>query len=214
MSDRTFQEWRVGNSFRAYPLEENSLIPNSLILDACFYLTAPIYITSVKVEGEDVEIVVNTFFSFKGKVRTLLKREEGKILLGPWEERLSIPSCQVPFQSCITYPTFDLSVENLSNTDLKVWNELEGYSFQISLPLTPNFECDCVQSLNGVLMPSGHAQLHGDDCTSIMGQVKHLITIDDICLPPCYNCNARISAGGDVHNLYTTLEERVSNLET
>jgi len=87
----------------------------------------------------------------------------------------------------------------------------EDAEIEISLDETPEFTYDCIQTINNQYPLNGHMVISGDECTQILMQPGQLI-INDMCLPPCWQCNERLTEG-DVHLIMESLEARVSVLE-
>lgn len=209
--DKQILEWRNENSYRDYPLEHNDKIEKDIILDACFYLNSPVYLTRIEPQVKGYKITINeniTFYYTSGKYAF---NDFGKICLGSIDKIKTTTEFEnLKFLDSVCYGNFYFSIMGLQG-DVVLDGDIEvtENDIGISVKEQPTISHQCIKSINGI--ETDHFVLGRDACTEI-NMYPNGAVIHDICKPPCYNCNERLTTG-DVSQVMTGLENRVAELE-
>lgn len=209
--DKQVLQWREKNSLIAYPLEENDSVPNSFILDACFFLPPPVYLESIEKVPQGIIITILSEerlirFYYKGVI-PYAYTDYGKICLGNVDR--SIIDCHVKFLETVCSNDYNLSLMSLKgDIDITTNGQIDA-PLDLTLNETTEFKYECISSING--QSYEHFVLGRDDCTEI-NMYPGQALIMDICKPPCYGCNERLTTG-DMNILMESLETRVTELE-
>lgn len=219
-----YNEYRTENLENEYPFKYNDQINNNYIVDAVFWLEPPVILKKITRDNNYVNFFVNNGiywrYNISSPIGDYLFNDYGKIILGDISELIEqfpgfVEEVNIPFLDSLCYPDKSLSLVGL-NGDIVLVSDADidttENNISLSLPLTDEFNCDCLQSLNNEIVIDGNAIIAGDDCTQITGQEGN-IYIEDICLPPCYNCNERLTTG-DVKQKFDEVDARITALET
>ena len=214
--------WRNKNSTTAYPLKNNSDLPHSLIVDACVFLEPPVALTKIDITPDYYRFFINDGIYWRyplaGDPPDFLYNDYGKIVLDDLSFFDNKPSgwsadISVEFVETVCYPPVFINLMGLGGdiSLAKVELDIDGEDITLYLPESTSFNYGGISHINNELVVNGNLQLIGDACTQITMR-DGLVVIDDICLPPCFDCNDRLTTG-DVHLLMTELEDRVTDLE-
>lgn len=209
--DKQVLQWRDKNSLISYPLEENSVIPTSYILDACFFLPPPVFLVGIEKVTQGVILSILSGnrlikFYYKGVI-PYAYTDYGKICVGNIDK--SIADCSVKFLESVCSNDYNLSLMSLKGDITISTNGQIDEPLELSLNETAEFTYDCISSING--QSYEHFVLGRDDCTEINMYPGQAI-VTDICKPPCYGCNERLTTG-DMDTLMESLEARATELE-
>lgn len=219
-------EWQDQNRNRCYPLEENKELPNDFILDAVFYISSPVILQKIY-KNVNLFLVINdeeyiiSLSNFKPTVFT----ESGKLIISNNVINLykDLPdgysqNYNLKFLDTLCYTQSNLTLMGLAGevtliSGTKSSVETEDNNITISLEEQTSDVTDSILTINGEPIPNGHLVLSGDNCTSIKAAAsKGYLFVDDICKPPCYDCNTRLTSG-DVFQFLESLKDRVTALE-
>lgn len=234
MSDYKFNEWQTENSQRDYPLENNSEVDRHLILDAVFFIESPITLTKIGVSplGNFVEIHIVTPRGpviFRNHRDPSIRKyhtftEFGKIVWGDFSFFDNQPPGfflnynNVPFLESVIYPTRDLQIQSIAgkvnilqgegSTVVTTVDENEVF---INLDETRDFEFTGISTVNNEEPTGQNLIIEGDNCTEVTG-VTGLVALNDVCLPPCFQCDERLTTG-DVKLSIDQFEANLAALE-
>lgn len=193
-------EWRNQNSQRAYPLYENNQIDNGVIVDACFSFNGPLYLTKTEVTRDG-----NTIFWINDSMQVTHKpgwpyafNDFAKIVFQQPPKNKTYTDLK--FLETVVHP-----YKNLTMPYTTISNGLT-----IALPYLTEASFNCIQKINGEFYK--HFYISRDNCTDVRTYDKR-IYVSDICKPPCYDCDTRLTSG-DVFQYMTTLEARIDALGT
>ena len=211
MSDQEMLEWRNVNAHRSYPLVDNDIVPKDFILDAILFMDGPVTLTRVEYTGGVVKIETdkNVYWEALGD-QEYIYNDYGKLVLGVIPEGEYIYNVKFLDTVCTRLGGITL-LGSHEEVVLDCKNSVSDNTIEISLDETPEFNCDCITTINGQPALNGHFTLTGDECNQLLPQ-NGQITINDICLPSCYGCDDRLTVG-DVHLYMTELEARATALE-
>lgn len=218
-------EWQTENSLRDYPLENNSEFDTEYILDAIIYHDKATLLSIGRSElGSFVEIEVLVDEQQIVKFRTTGEEyytytDFGKIVWGRKAvEFMGKPlgykeMYHINFIPTVCIPSRKLflmgEAGKLNLIGKKI--ETEGTEISISLDQTPEIKYTGIFTINGIAPENGNYIMGRDDCTELNG-VQGQLVVNDVCLPPCYNCNERMSEG-DIKQGIDSIESRLLELE-
>ena len=213
--DKQILEYRNENMYTSYPFENGNII--EYITDACLFLDYPVKLTSIERGKRFRKIVINNLITFYYYFEDIFTATEyGKICVNkPSLEAMQIGQkieYNINFLSTVCHGNFSLRLMNSHDSVKLECNALEiqnGNTIALSLPETKDIHCDCITSINGQPF---QGVLGGDACTEA-NYYKGSVVLNDICKPPCYGCNERLTEG-DVHKFMLCLEGKVDEIET
>lgn len=199
----------VDQEYTSYPLEPNQF---RFVEDACFWVRPPVVlykivanIVVIRAAGKEY------YFRYNGQP-LVINSDAGKIKFRtPPEEGLY----NIPFLESVVYNPVHISLMGSAGPatlyNERIECEVTGKNIGIKLDYTNEFQCDCIQKINNVPVSREHIVLETDGCTQASAGAGQII-LNDICKPPCYECNTRLTTG-DVSVYMAELEERVRQLE-
>jgi len=218
---KLIEGWRNKNSNISYPLKEISTFSTDILLDACFFLDPPVTLTKIVRDVDYILFFINDGIYWQYPVSEpypdYIYNDYGKLVVQNIDQFLSWPigneeSYSAEFLESVCYGDHTLSIMDLTgDVILSAEIEREGQNLVLYLPETTTFVYGGISHINEELIINGSLQITGDACTQVIMR-DGLVAIDDVCLPPCYDCNGRLTTG-DVHLLMTELEAKVDALE-
>ncbi len=221
MASKQKMEWRNQNENRSFPLKANRIVSSDLMVDAIFYTKETFKL--LRIENYEYYLLFqmdnNIYWRYpKTSLLDYTYNNYGKIVVGNTQmfDRFydgQVLECGLEFEENVFVGADELRLMWLSG-DIELKGQLTKRENTIGISAEEflEFKCDCITTINNQPGDKGHFRLTGDKCTQVIMNPS-MATLNDKCLPPCYDCNSRLESG-DVHLTMQALEDRVAILET
>lgn len=218
--DRQLLGWRNTNSAISYPLKVNNQLKNDIIVDACIFLGPPVMLTRIEVVPEHIRFYINDGIYWQYNIiekPDYVYNDYGKLVIENIDYYMDRPvgyfeDMSVEFLESVCYQDLNLGLMGLSgDIVLEVEHEINDKEIILELSEVTSFVYDGISHVNGQFIVNNNLRITGDSCTKVTER-DGLVILDDVCLPSCYDCDERLTAG-DVHQLMVELENKVTALE-